>query len=327
MRQFYHRLLLLLVAVTATLVASAQGGKIYHSREGKLTPYLRGELQTVIDNSQTNDTIFLAEGTYPGFYYRTNATIIGQGSKTIISGDIQLACDGSGSVANFDGFEIAGYIFHPQNHHLNLVFRNITMKGFVCSYDFGTLHWYPLKNVTFISCYFKDRCQFNEDNPDSHYLGDVQFINCYFEKGLDYFGEESHNPDAGAINLINCNLPTPSDKIDYTLSAYNCIFRGPTAPKVSSLSILKNCAYVGTIETSPVMEDCYPLTADLEDYSPETLLGAGLVGNDGKAIGHLGGQMPYSLNPSIPMVEDKEVEIDYENNVINVTLKFSGLEE
>ncbi len=336
MQQLYHRVLLLLLAVTATLAVSAQGAKIYHSRNGQLTPFLRGEIQTAIEYSQPNDTIFLGEGTYPGFNYVSPVTIVGQGNKTIIAGDVHILCNGIEHIAILDGLEISGYILQDENVQ-DILIRNTGMQGYVTrtttttpqNTTSGGYDWRDANNFSFISCYFKNVCGFL-DSPGMYggHLKDINFINCYFEQGLDDFRDGKWNPDAGAINLINCTLPTPSDTMYYTLSATNCIFRGPGAPLVSSLSILKNCAFEGEIaETTPLQEGCYTLSSAITDFTPETLLARGLVGTDGTAIGHLGGNIPFSQEPSLPYISDKKVEVDYENNVINVTLKFSGLEE
>ena len=59
-------------------------------------------------------------------------------------------------------------------------------------------------------------------------------------------------------------------------------------------------------------------------YDAATLVSKGFIGNDGTAVGCLGGTTPYTLELAGPKVTESTIQLDNDTKQLSVTLKVSA---
>lgn len=340
--------LLLMAVVTAF---SVSGQKIYLSHGGGLTAFATSEIDKALNASVKNDTIFLPEGAIPGFTVTKDITICGAGQNTIVSGNILIhPADTTAHWENtlLDGMYVKGMV-NQVGPVKGLTLRNISMEKYSnCSDEYVTSA-NDNTDATYISCCFRNGAEnligANQSTPRK--ISNIKFVNCMIQNDDRYnvLGPDVYQPPVGALNFYNCYFLGFSNynsaNCYYDINATNCIFSADRSTyeyglayyeyAISSNSVLTNCLLQssGNLTTSPKMINCWINNTNSQDpsFNPDDIISKGYIGTDGTCVGHLGGGIPYSLDSSLPSVKERKMEVDYENNVINVTLKFSGTEE
>ncbi len=326
---------LLLLIVCAAIPAAAQ--KVVLSHGGALTFYDTGDMAKALDAAVKNDTIFLPESIIPGnFTVTKDITIMGCGSNSIINGFVEIAPEETGTQWNnvlFDGVLIDGDLYSatPTN---GLHIRNSTINGrYQASDQMGVNH--AIKNIMFQSCSFKEKVFFGYE------ANNIKFINCYLSDIACSSGNSFWSP--GTIQFINStiiNYDGDSSKDNFNLAGTNSIFYaygGGQQFRHSNASVFNNCLILRRFGDKPITYGSYFNCIFFDDmflfnedngwskfFCKEGLLENNCIGNDGTVMGHLGA-LGFSLNPSLPFIAEKDIQVDEATGVLKVQLKIGGL--
>lgn len=242
------------------------------------------------------DTIYLTEGVFSGIpysYVMGSFTVKGHGPNTIISSDVNLHNECAFIGVQFIGGSV---ICNLSN---NCYFESCKIEELICDDNVGS----P-ENIEIINCHITTlRASMagsglvtnskinNMYTSSSGYATSWIFENC----NISYMTTSSGGADYVVFN--NCIIETPI-KLDG--ATYNQCLIGESDPLPANIFLDCRCI------------DGQVLNDDLDNSSDYTEYGVSASG------------LPYSLIPSGPVIQDTDISIDYENQVLKVTLSFDS---
>lgn len=325
--RIYQLLLSLLLIICAATPATAQ--KVVLSHGGALTFYDTGDMTKALDAAVKNDTIFLPEAPIAGFTVTKDITIMGNGNKSAILGDVVVAPDDTVRWENalLDGVFVGGNVYSitPTN---GLYIRHTTMNNFQNGSPIVGLITDNIKNVFIENCKINSGAYFG---INSH---NIRLINsCMW----DLYQYSDWEP--GAILFDHCTIFSLYSDSSYNFSAVNSVFKireGNGAQMgCSEYSSFQSCVVIPSTGSSDSAkfsngynQDCIFLTKNFgtwDKITKDNLISNGCNGNDGTVMGHLGGSLGFSLNPSLPFIQEKDIKVDEATGVLKVQLKIGGL--
>ena len=329
--RIFQLILPLLLILCAALPVAAQ--KVVRSHGGALTFYDTGDMAKALDAAVKNDTIFLPEAPVAGFTDTKDSTIMGNGKQSAILGAVVVAPTDTVRWQNalLDGVFVGGNIFvtKPTNglYIRHTEFQNFQNPDFNSSLEESDLNW-EIRNTLFENCYVGQYICLDSSAKN------IRLINCSIytiSSYRDYW-------TAGEILFSNCTIRSYYPSSSYSISAINTIFRCYTSVVTTFIankaSQLVNCLFYTNTNSLPSSDygyftNCYNRninsTSSKYSYDKDFLSEEGYFGNDGTVVGHNGGSLGFSLNPSLPFIQEKDIKVDEATGVLKVQLKIGGL--
>ena len=327
MKKIYSFLLLML-CVSATAFAGNAKCLLHHN--GAVTIYDSDDIENALTAAVAGDTLFLSEGSFAGFTITKKITVRGSGQFTKVGGDIVVNISDNPTLtsaliegvycnsdlkinASLDGMQIKQCVFcnfAPVADITNAVFDKVFYTGTV------NLNKY-VKGLTV-------------NNSKIYYLSNQNY--------MDNMGYGNGVLSNASIYFFNCNIRDTGEL--YYLSFLNCIMHNSTLYNC----IVANCLstkYYGLRydEVSTSVSNCYVNTDD-NDYNDgsnallsrtvdckhnaSTLVSKGFIGNDGTAVGCMGGTTPFTLVLAGPKVTESTIQLDNDTKQLSVTLKVTA---
>lgn len=281
------------------------------SHNGNLTFYKDVDFQKAIDDAQTNDTVFLAEGVYPGVSIGKEIIVIGSGAKSRILGRVNL--NPTDTVLNLvlDGLRIESGL------HTTAPVEGLWLR--MCDIDSVLLDDSPSRNILIERCHTKRFLYTGVEEMKVYnsylqciksnmgFLNDKKFINCYL------YNHGTSNYMVGTF--INSIL----DNIGYSYNIDSDI----TIVKYSVIPY----SYSDRHGVHTSSENYWMVDDNLSNYwdDPDYIREKGYIGNDATVIGPYGGMYPYNLNPSVPAIVSSKIEPDPENQEFKINITISEI--
>lgn len=308
------RYLFLLIGIMVATVSmfGASSAKCLLQHQGAVKIYDATAIETAIKNSVDGDTIFLTEGTFPGFTVNKKITVRGAGQNTKVTGDVCINISGT-----------------P-------ILNQSVLEGIDCGSSYIRLAA-PMNGVKIKQCkahYIKteancddiiiDRCNVLGWLYGSEYVKGMTVIN----SNLRYTSEFIRNLES-RIYLINCSVYCGYvNEVSGTF--INCIMYGENAnsnvsPYEYMNSTFVNCLFTGRYinrNTNCTETNSYDDVNCSKDEN--TLLNLGYLGNDGTVVGEYGGVSPYTLELAVPKVTESTISLDNAKKILNVSLKVNA---
>jgi hypothetical protein len=307
----------------STLGLAHSNSVVMLQHNGTITSYEPDNISDALDDAVDGDMIFLSEGTYPMFDIKKQVSIKGAGQLTVIDGDVNILIP--------DEPELSQTLLSCLK-----VTGELTIKS-------------PVKRLKISQCTIS-RLVFNAKTYDSYidrcHIGYSDLDNTYEEtitidgnsktyiypyiKSLTINNSLVDRAEVGAkeclnTTFINCSLAFYNSTRG---TFYNCILyrfdtRGGSCT-VQDSEVYYSYAYKSITYSNCNISNCY--TADEPNelpYDSDVIATNGYLGNDGTIIGPLGGNTPYTLEPTVPHVTKAEMKVDTEKQQLNVTLTVS----
>lgn len=300
-------ILLLIVSIAISVNAKADSmAKCLLHHQGTVSVYDGDKIESAIKASTDGDTIFLSEGTYPGFTLNKKITVRGAGQETRITGDVKISLSNNPTLTQ------------TLMEWLNLDTHNITVET-------------AMKKVKI------KQCMFNTLSTSVNNVEDVLVDRCHskgyiigFKSATIVNSKISYvSSGTGGHEYLNCNIyqyhkdsmnGKYTNCIFYTYAStswiYNSFFRNCLFyynENIGSTSSATNCWFgVGGFSMSSSTINCSWSKYDLENK--------GYIGTDGTVIGIEGGSTPFTLEPSVPKVTNSTVAYDAANKLLKVNL-------
>lgn len=309
------------IAITLMTVATAGAySTIVLSHNGKPTFYDHGDFNSALKAADVNDTIYLPEIAIPGFTIEKPITIIGSGQKTHINGNINILIPDSITKINsalLDGLNITGDV--NMKRCVNAVGAWIRM----CKMNNLSLH---VSDTTHIRQLIVERCDI-ENNIFAADATSVHIMNSKIYK-LSGQGEKP-----GSITINHCNISRFENVLRAIIN--NSIVCGYTPNENGEYNVYGTYNIHCTNISSIIFDSSYYITSpsDYFDYNgnldctenfEQLVTEKGWFADDGTLIGILGGNTPFTLDPSLPSVSESSVTLDPEAKTLNVKVKFTG---
>lgn len=275
--------------------------------QGTVSVYDGDKIEAAIKASADGDTIFLSEGTYPGFTLNKKITVRGAGQETRITGDVKISLSNNPALTQ------------TLMEWLNLDTHNITVET-------------SMKKVKI------KQCMFNTMSTSVNNVEDVLVDRCHVKNYVSgfksativnskiyfiYFGNDGHE-------YHNCNI----EQYDNTLSRMggrytNCILYWANYTSWITNSFFRNCLFYNNqnFETTSSVQNCW-FDADFKintstiecSWNKYDLENKGYIGTDGTVVGIEGGSTPFTLEPSVPKVTNSTVAYDAADKLLKVNL-------
>lgn len=328
-KQKMKRFFTMIVATCAFVAVSAQYPMVTLSHNGELSffddIYAFG---SAYNQAENGDTLYLSEGEFilngGSFTIKKRLSVVGNGYGSHLLGNLFIDMkDNPNSDMDaplFDGVRLDKLIFRVNNNDNdsrvskeNLGVSEIRRCWIKELWDIGDAG----TNVTIDKC-FMELAQFRGSD------GNVVVKNskfCHITEGYSYcfYG-----------TAINCNIL--SNAYSYPTTMISCIFQrkgqGELRDKMVNHSIINS-----VLDYTPDWNNGYFHDCNIYDPEPQPLLDEnldcqlnleelGYLGQDGTVVGIMGGESPFSENPSVPTVDtDKSsVEYDAENDKLKVSI-------
>lgn len=326
-------LVALMLCVSATAFAGNAKCLLHHN--GAVTLYDSDDLNAALTAAVAGDTLFLSEGSFAGFTITKKITLRGSGQFTKVGGDI---------IVNI-----------PDNPTLT----SALIEGIYCNSDLkieGAVNGLQVKQSVFTN--ISPLADINNAFFDKIFVTGSLYLN-KFVKGLTsnnsrywQLYHQVHIDDWGydilsnaSIYFVNCNIRRIDQYSSYGLQYVNftnCIMNEFSNPlKYCSITYCLYTKYYGlaydAVSTSVdhnynhnVSDDYTNATNGLMNslaeckYDAATLVSKGFVGNDGTAVGCMGGTTPYTLELAGPKVTESSIQLDNQTKQLSVTLKVSA---
>lgn len=304
-------LLIATLAISVDANADSMAKCLLH-HQGTVTVYDGDKIESAIKASADGDTIFLSEGTYPGFTLNKKITVRGAGQESRITGDVKISLSNNPTLTQ------------TLLEWLNLDTHNITVEN-------------AMKKVKI------KQCRFNTLSTSVNNVEDVLVDRCHVKYRI--IGFRSATIVNSAINsvgegsegheFLNCNFYWYSRS--YMSGRFtNCILKNYDSYGSIKNSFFKNCLFGNTNNyesTSSVVNCWYSSDFDLDSstynctWSKYDLENKGYIGTDGTVVGIEGGSTPFTLEPSVPKVANSTVAYDAANKLLKVNLTVTANNE
>lgn len=306
---------------------AVQNSAVMLQHKDNITSYEPEQINDAIADAENGDVIYLTAGNFSGFTINKQISVKGSGMKTII--------DGTLTVENPDVTLNNVFIgnMEIENGYIKSKVNNLKISQ--CRFKRGL--WF--EGITENSLI--DRCYFTFPGGS----GGLDISETYSETvTVDGITSTSRKPYVKELSVINSEVNSVTGSINTYIgvSFMNCLIG--CASSVSLLgatiinSIIKGNTFHGvdlykaevinssyneytSFDSDCTLTNCY--NVNIEDYTSEDIATNGYLGNDGTIIGPLGGNTPYTLEPTVPHVTKAEMKVDTEKQQLNVTLTVS----
>lgn len=305
-------ILILITIITICINANADSGaKCLLQHKGSVQFFDGDKIAAAIKAATDGDTLFLSEGTYPGFTINKKITVRGAGQESKISGEVKINISNNPTLTQ------------TVLEWVNLVeSNNITIETPMKKLKIKQCTFYTLNaKASNIENALIDRC---------HIKGNIQGFKSATIVNSKLYILESEN---SGHEYLNCNIYGIQDNATgkYTnciiysgfMAGYrfqpiersffkNCLFGDNDFRNLSSTSSAINCWYDTSFEMPGNTFNCSLGTYELEEK--------GYIGTDGTVVGIEGGSAPFTLEPSVPKVTNSTVAYDAANKLLKVNL-------
>lgn len=300
-------ILILITIITICINANADSGaKCLLHHKGSVQFFDGDKIAAAIKAATDGDTLFLSEGTYPGFTINKKITVRGAGQESKIAGEVKI---------NISNNPI---LTQTILEWINLVeSNNITIETPMKKLKIKQCTFYTLNaNASNIENALIDRCHIN---GSIYGFKSATIVNSKIYK--------TDNSNSGQ-EYLNCNIYM----IDCNASGKftNCIIQGLNIHRYINNSFFKNCLFGDkdfSFSSSSSAINCWYDTSFTIHYNTiNCSLGKyeleekGYIGTDGTVVGIEGGSSPFTLEPSVPKVTNSTVAYDAANKLLKVNL-------
>lgn len=300
------KLILLLItffAISININADSRAKCLLH-HQGTVKVFDGEKIDAAIKASADGDTIFLSEGTFPGFTINKKITIRGAGQESRINSEIKINLNNNPTLTQ------------TLLEWLNMDTNSITVES-------------SMKKLKIKQCRF-ERLATAVNN-----IEDVLVDRCFISDCISGFksativnskiyhiltGNDGHE-------YLNCNIYWPHD--DEMSGKYtNCILYSFSGGSCSN-TVFDKCLFGSNISVASTssVKDCWVNTNFKIDYETLNcsfgkydLEDKGYIGTDGTVVGIEGGSAPFTLEPSVPKVTNSTVAYDAANKLLKVNL-------
>ncbi len=325
-------LVCLALSIQSSMATTRSAVLLLHN--GSATTFDNTQLSDAMRTAEHGDTIYLTEGAFDvdTLIIDKVVTMIGVGQETKIRGDIHIAVDDNPQTFNhfLDALYITGDVKLSKGIQ-GLKIRKCRINGFLwAAADIKDLQvdrcfisiFLPtsrIKSASFKNSYishlgysFSYTTSLCYSSDTSSKGNDLTFLNCSI---YEVYASNLHErnvwiEDAGFLNCFIRDYIESS-----TWGSGNCYLTNTIVCKTSSLlsgNIIHHCYLTGNLSTWQLYNDV------------NKTIEAGYIGQDGTAVGYLGGSSPFSLTPVGVVVEDALLKVDQEKKQLNVTLKIKA---
>lgn len=319
------RFIAMIVAACAFFVASAQYPMVTLSHNGELSFF--DDLyafEAAYNQAENGDTLYLSEGEFilngGSFTIQKRLSVVGNGYGSYILGnlsfDMRKNPNSEMDAPLFDGVRLDKVSFQ----NLGESVQNLRKSEI-------------------------RRCRIGELENGSCAGNDVCYDKCYIEKAVfgqngsnvvvknSKLGGKSGHSDLSGLTAINCHI---SEANFYPSTMISSVFKKTTAssgPHLSGdVSLINSVLDFSPKSNNIYMHDCYIYSdagQPLLDENMDCLLNLeelGYLGQDGTVAGIMGGEYPFTENPSVPTVDtsNSSVEYDEEADRLKVSIKINA---
>lgn len=299
-------ILILITIITICINANADSGaKCLLQHKGSVQFFDGDNIAAAIKAATDGDTLFLSEGTYPGFTINKKITVRGAGQESRITGEVKINISNNSILSQ----TILEWV--------NLDEYSITIET-------------PMKKLKI------KQCTFNTLTAKANNTEDALVDRCHIKNSIGGFKSATivnskiyklEYPESGQ-KYLNCNIYlfyynalgkftncifNCCSNSSYINNSFfkNCLF-GYDNFHFSSSSSAINCWYDKSVTINYDNLNCSLGKYDLEDK--------GYIGTDGTVVGIEGGSAPFTLEPSVPKVTNSTVAYDAVNKLLKVNL-------
>ena len=308
------------------------------SHNGKLTQYDVNRWQEAIADAVKGDTVFFTPGVFPGDVTVTKAiTMIGagvredvvfwkdsdlggsdelaavydgyavEGTSTVITGSVNVSIPGSVLLTTtfMEGIVIRNA--WSSGIHVTEPVTGLTIKRCQIARLFDASA--KVTNLRFENCYCSRFQAANLENPEIY--------NCYFQEIIGG-GEENIEVYNSVVTKLNGREETILTNWVFT----NCIILPGdyTTYAYVKCNAFVNCLYAGDPDDGTSLTNCwninYPLYPHL--FTKTYLDTNGYLDNYERVVGPLGGDIPFTFEPSLPYVLSSTLDYQKVTKKLNV---------
>lgn len=299
------KLILLLItffAISININADSRAKCLLH-HQGTVKVFDGEKIEAAIKASADGDTIFLSEGTFPGFTINKKITIRGAGQESRINSEIKINLNNNPTLTQ------------TLLEWLNMDTNSITVES--------SMKKLKIKQCTFASL-----------RTAANNIEDVLVDRCFISDCIRGFKSAAivnskiyYAYDDCGHEYFNCNIQSISGR-DLSGKFTNCIFGGGTSYYISN-SFFSNCLFKDgySLESSSSAKNCWVDNGFILSYTTHDcsfgkydLEDKGYIGTDGTVVGIEGGSAPFTLEPSVPKVTNSTVAYDAANKLLKVNL-------
>ena len=311
----------MIVAVCAFFAASAQNPMVTLSHNGELSFFTNlTALESAYSAAENGDTIYLSQGEFivnsGSLKISKDLSIVGSGYGSHILGDITVSISNQNEVSDmplFDGVRLDKLTFSFMSS--NTPKTTEIRRCWIRTLEGGANAAY---NMAYDKCYIEN-AEFNGHNDFSVLLKNSKvWCNAY-----SYLYRTT---------ALNCNINVTNY---YPSTAISCILgKGESSdPSVngSSASVINCLLDFKPTSSALYQHECYyvenPYESIFDDKMNCTLnlTESGYLGQDGTEVGIMGGEYPFSENPSVPTVDTANSSVEYDSSAnklkVNITVK------
>lgn len=303
MKKFFLLLLGAVFFISINANADSTAKCLLH-HQGTVQVFDGDKIEAAIKASADGDTIYLGEGTYPGFTLNKKITVRGAGEDSRINGAITV------SISNNP------MLTQTLLEWLNLLGNDVSIET-------------TMKKVKI------KQCKFRYLKTTANNVEDVLVDRCYVTSSISNFKSATIvNSKIGSVGsgndgheYLNCNIYSISNSL--TGKYANCIIYNKNNYTTSvSNSHFKNCLFSYTQNLNPTSsaKDCWSSSAwsmyvsyDCS-WNKYDLESRGYIGTDGTVVGIEGGSTPFTLEPTVPKVTNSTVHYDAASKMLKVNL-------
>lgn len=336
MKKLFYLLAMALMATTVSYAQNTLVATLSHESEVRMF-YGPSALINAVDDAASGDVITLSGGTFGCAKITKGITIRGAGADgqnpTIIGG------------SNYEN----RIIDIPSGDSNRLVVEGVRI-------NFGTSNEININagNLYFIKCDFGLLF-------DSSFTGEAKFVNCNIgtfsltgsgnvKLSNCTIGKFTNNQNTTSkADFFNCHLDVSSSTSFYKSSFVNCVLYYSTpgtgySGSISADASAMNCVYINSGGGTKI--DCYDSTVPevYANYTTATDRWGGTIyyrdgyelsdeakttylGTDGKEVGIYGGQYPFNLTPTYPVITTLNVAKQATaDNKLSVEIEVSAAE-
>ena len=310
---------------------AVQNSAVMLQHKSNITTYEPEQINDAIANAEDGDVIYLTAGDFPGFTVDRQISIKGSGMLTVIKGTVKVENKNPDVILNnvFIGYMQINGTDGDISFYVNSRVRGFRLSQ--CRIVNG-IRYMAITEDSYI-----DRCEIqtcqcglsiNETYEETVTIDGVtsKYTRSYL-KGLtitnSWIGSGyGSNKYALGVNFINCYILSGSHEFHlYGVKIMNSILRHSSAFYIHKSQLI-NSSYGGiTLDNDCKLTDCYNVKID--DYTSEDIYTNGYVGNDTKVIGPMGGNTPYTLEPTIPHVTNAYLSVDAKKQELNAAITVS----
>lgn len=299
------KLILLLIAffaISININADSRAKCLLH-HQGTVKVFDGEKIEAAIKASADGDTIFLSEGTFPGFTINKKITIRGAGQESRINSEIKINLNNNPTLTQ----TLLEWL-NMDTHSITVESSMKKLKIKQCRFNRLATNANNIEDVLVDRCFISDCIR----GFKSATIVNSKIFFAYDDCGHEYFNcnIKRISGDALSGNFTNCIFGCGTGYYISNCFFNNCLFNGEYS--LESSSSAKNC----WVDNNFTL-DLYTLDSSLGKYDLED---KGYIGTDGTVVGIEGGSAPFTLEPSVPKVTNSTVAYDAANKLLKVNL-------